>query len=72
MSPEQIDLVDQGVAEVIQALGYCKVELFLANNPIPLTGDYERFDNATIILHNGRSGRWIINITDVAAIGVRT
>ena len=70
MTSEQIDIVDRDVAAVLDRVGYCKIEVFLHGNPLPLCGEYQRFDRDTIILHNGVTDRWIIDVSGITAIGV--
>jgi hypothetical protein len=70
MTPEQIDAVDNDIASVLDQIGYCKLEVFLYGNPLPLCGEYQRLDRNTIILHNGIIDRWIIDISGITAIGV--
>lgn len=70
MTPEQIDAVDDNISSVLEEVGYCKLEVFLHGNPLPLCGEYQRLDRHTIILHNGVTERWIIDVSGIIAIGV--
>jgi hypothetical protein len=69
MTPLQIDAFE---CAVLIADSNQIVNIFLAGMQMPLSGLYQRLDNDTIILHTGRSGQWFIDISNIAAIGVRT
>jgi hypothetical protein len=44
----------------------------LQGNPVPITGEYQRLDKRTVMLHNGLTDRYIIDVNGIAAIGVRS
>jgi hypothetical protein len=70
MTPEQIDRSEDRIDAVLAANGYCKVQVFLYGDPLPKTGEYERINSTTIVLHNGLSDQLIIDIAGIIAIGV--
>jgi hypothetical protein len=69
MTPNQIDSFE---AAMVRSDQNQIVDIFLMGMQMPLSGLYQRLDNDTIILHTGRSGQWFIDISNIAAIGVRT
>jgi hypothetical protein len=68
----RVEQIDRFESAMINSEQEQIVDIFLAGMQMPLSGLYQRLDNDTIILHTGRSGQWFIDISNIAAIGVRT